>query len=156
MPTTVALCRWYGGWREVEDATGVATFGRRSALLSLGALHSIQEVDRVAGEELSSTFAKTREQQTVEHRPATVAERPYVGYRPGDWVTADDYGGTPTEFQALNLAIREDDDGQIQVVPALGDIITGIDELQGELRANPNLPRRRVDPIPDRERPFSR
>lgn len=142
MPTTVALCRWYGGWREVANAAGVAAFGRKSALLSLGALQSIQEVDRVAGQELSGAFARYRAQMTVEHRPASVAERPYVGYYPGSDVTAPDLDGTPTVYPVVGLSISEDEDGQIESVPTIGDIIVGIDEIQEHLMSN--TPRRRL------------
>jgi hypothetical protein len=122
----------------------VATFGRRSALLSLGALQSIEEVDRVAGEELSGAFARYREQMTVEHRPATVVERPYVGYLPGSDVTAPDMDGTPTVYPVVGLSISEDVDGQIEVVPTIGDIIVGIDEIQEHLISN--TPRRTLPP----------
>jgi len=140
VPTTVALVRWFGGWREVENTVGVLTFGRKSALLSLGATQSVEEVDRVAGEELAGQFARHREQMTIEHRPALVEERPYVGYIPGSTVTAPGFDGAPLVFPVIGLAIREDEDGQIESVPTIGDLIVGIDELTEHIRSR--TPRR--------------
>lgn len=134
MPTTVALVRWSGGWHEVVDAAGLAASGRKEAMLSLGAQQSIAEVERVAGRELSGAFARAREQLTAEHRPASVTERPYVGYQPSDMVTADNFDGTPTLFPVIGMAVSEDDDGQLTFVPAIGDVIVGIEDLQEQLR----------------------
>lgn len=138
MPTTVMLVRWFGGWREVENAAGISNFGRREALLSLGAQQSIGEVDRIAGIELSSTFAKNREQMTVEHRPANLSEVPYIGYVPSDRVTAKNFDGTPILFPVISMAVTQDDDGVVTFVPSVGDIVYGITELQeGVFRTAP-------------------
>jgi hypothetical protein len=135
MPTTAFLVRWHGGWREV---TATTSYRRTEAMLSLGALQSIQEVDRVAGAELDGQFARFREQVTLEHRPMTVAEAPYVEYRPGDTIWAPGFAaGTYAPYKVLGMSIREDDNGELEIVPTVGDRVVGIDELQAELSSNP-------------------
>lgn len=136
MPTTVFLCRWNRGWSEVSIPTRVTTYGRREAMLSLGAQQSIQEVVRLATAELSGLFAKNREQMTVEHHPQSLSETPYVGYKPSDRVTVDDFDGDSTTLQVLSMTVTEDDDGQLSFVPVIGDIIAGVEALQEALRVS--------------------
>ena len=151
MPTTVFLCRWHGGWSEVSSPTGVATFGRIEAMLSLGAQHSLPEVIRIASAELSTTFAKDREQMTVRHRPASLAETPYSGgYIPSDTVEAEDFSGDPTNFDVVSLTVTEDDEtGQLDFTPIIGDLIPGIEELQEQMRDSHRPPRLVPDKMAD-------
>lgn len=151
MPTTVALVRWHGGWSEIEKTTAVTAFGVREGFLSYGAQQSVEEVLRLTEAELSTMFAKNREQMTVEHRPADLSEIPYVGgYIPSDRVVADDFDGDPVLFPVLSVAVTEDDDGVVTFVPVVGDIIDGIEWLQQALRDSPRKKRssaRRRTPI---------
>lgn len=140
MPTTVALVRWYGGWTEIENDSGVTNFGRREGFFSYGAQQSVEEVTRLARAELSGMFAKNREQMTAEHRPATLSETPYVGgYKPSDRVISDDFDGTPTLFPVLSLAVTEDVEGQLSFVPSVGDIIDGVDGLIEAVKPEDNF-----------------
>jgi len=168
MPTTVMLCRWHHGWSEVENLAGTATFGRREAMLSLGAQQSIEEVVRLASAELSGLFAKHREQMTVEHRPATLAEMPYIGYIPSERIIADDFDGTPTSFVVSSMTVTEDEHGVVTFLPKVGDIILGVDEFHQALiddmqlsRGGEKLPSRdsgfgpRVGRLPQRGQKFA-
>lgn len=136
MLTTVMLVEWAGGWTAITAEGAIPTFGVREASLNYTTQQSIEEVVRLAGAELSGMFAKTRQQMTVEHRPANLAETPYVGYIPSDRVTADDFEGDSTLFPVLSMAVTENDDGEVTFVPVLGDIIDGIEDLQDLIRMN--------------------
>lgn len=137
MPVSTALIRWSGGWHEYTLASSFNTFGRREAFLSLGAVQSVSEARRLTRQELEGEFGKIREQSTVEHRPANIAEVPYTGYKPGDRLPTPTYSGSTANRRVLSIAVTEDDDGVITFVPALGDRIVGVEEFQAEvIRAN--------------------
>lgn len=133
---TVALIRWHGGWTAITAEGAISTFGVREGFLSYGAQQSIEEVVRLAAAELSGMFAKTRQQMTVEHRPMSLEETPYIGYLPAERVLADDFEGDATLFPVLSMGVTEDDDGNLSFVPVIGDIIDGIEDLQDIIRIN--------------------
>ena len=47
MATNVVLCRWAEGFHEVKNQASIDIYGRREALLALGALSNVEEVERV-------------------------------------------------------------------------------------------------------------
>jgi hypothetical protein len=122
MPVNVLLCRWIGGWREVRHEESIATYGRREALMGLGALQSPQEVDRVAGEQLA-VFADQRMAIAADVEPMGVADRPYRAWNVGDTITVPAYGGGTIAQRVRALTGSEDDNGEITYSPELGDLI---------------------------------
>jgi len=122
MPVNVLLCRWIGGWREVRHEASIATYGRREALMGLGAIQSPQEVDRVAGEQLA-IFADQRTAIAADLEPMGVADRPYRAWNVGDTITVPNYGGGTISQRVRALTGSEDDNGEITYSPELGDLI---------------------------------
>lgn len=135
MPSSVLLVRWNGGWHEVKDLDAVSDFGRREAFLSLGAIQSVGEAERLAKAEIRDQFGKLREQTTAEHAPTDLTEIPYVAYRPFDKITSENFAGDTATYTVQSMTVSEDDDGEVTFVPTIGDTIIGIDELQREIRS---------------------
>jgi len=122
MPVNVLLCRWIGGWREVRNEASITTYGRREALMGLGALQSPQEVDRVAGEQLT-IFADQRTAIAADLEPMGVADRPYRAFNVADTIIVPAYGGGTIAERVRALTGSEDDNGEITYSPELGDLI---------------------------------
>lgn len=122
MPINVLMCRWVGGWREVRHEASIATYGRREAFLSLGALQSPQEVDRVAGEQLA-IFADPRTAIAADIEPMGVADRPYRAWNVGDTIQVPAYGGGVVSERVRSLTGAEDENGEVTYSPELGDLI---------------------------------
>jgi hypothetical protein len=122
VPVNVLLCRWVGGWREVKNQASIDGYGRREAFLSLGALESPQEVDRVATEQLA-IFANPRTAIAADLEPMGVADRPYRAWNVGDTITVPDYGGGTISQRVRTLTGSEDENGEITYSPELGDLI---------------------------------
>lgn len=136
MPTSALLVRWNGGWHEVVDHAAVASFGRVEGFLSLGAVQSVGEAERLATAELDEQFAKIREQTTLEHRPEDLTQIPYVAYVPSDRITAPNFAGTADDYPVQSMSVAEDDDGVLSFTPTIGDTILGVEELQEQIRVN--------------------
>lgn len=132
MPINALLVRWDGGWREVRNEASIATFGRREALLGLGALQSPQEVDRVAGQQLA-IFANPRMAIAADHAPIGDVDRPFFDYNVADTITVPDYGGGTITQRVRALSGAEDDNGEITYSPELGDLI--LEAQERELQA---------------------
>lgn len=133
MPTTVLLVRWNGGWHEVVDLDAETAYGRSEGFLSLGAVQSVGEAERLANAELTGQFGRIREQYSAEHAPVDLDEIPYVAYGPADRISAPAWDDTPTTVQVQEMTIAEDENGELTFRPTLGDRILGIDEVQREL-----------------------
>ena len=58
------LVRYAGGWAERKSSSSISTYGRQEALLGLGSLTSLSEVNRVADGQLDD-FATPSEQTDV-------------------------------------------------------------------------------------------
>jgi hypothetical protein len=122
MPVNVLLCRWIGGWREVRNEASIASYGRREALMGLGALQSPQEVDRVAGQQLA-IFGDQRMAIAADLEPMGAADRPYRAWNVGDTITVPAYGGGTISERVRALTGAEDDNGEITYSPELGDLV---------------------------------
>lgn len=122
MPINVLLVRWSNGWREVRNQPSIDTYGRREALLGLGALQTEQEVDRVAGQQLA-IFADHRMAIAADHAPIDRTDRPYRAYGVGDTIEVPDYGGGVLSERVRAITASEDDNGEITYSPELGDLI---------------------------------
>lgn len=122
MLANVLLTRWVGGWAEFLDAGSITTNGRREATLSLGAVQSYEESQRIANEQLR-IYANTRSQITADIEPASDADTPYLSYAVGDTITVPDEAGTPTAERVVAITVAEDEDGRITYAPELNDLI---------------------------------
>lgn len=122
MLANVLLVRWVGGWAESFDTTSIVANGRREATLSLGAVQSAEEADRIAFEQLR-IYANTRSQITADVEPASDADTPYLAYAVGDTITVPDEAGTPTAERVVAITVSEDEDGRITYAPELNDLI---------------------------------
>jgi hypothetical protein len=129
MPVNALLVRWNGGWREVLAPNSIATFGRREALLGLGALQSPQEVDRVAGQQLA-IFGDNRMAIAADVNPIDQTDRPYRGWNVGDTVTVPAYAGGTISQRIRAITGAEDDNGEITYSPELGDLILEAQERE--------------------------
>jgi hypothetical protein len=131
MPVNVLLCRWIGGWREVRNEASIAVYGRREALMGLGALQSPQEVDRVASQQLA-IFGDPRTAIAADLAPMGTTDRPYRAFNVGDTITVPNYGGGTISERVRALTGAEDDNGEITYSPELGDLILETQERQAQ------------------------
>lgn len=132
-PHNVLLCRWAGGWHEVVDAASVATYGRRVALLGLGAVHSIAEVERIAGEQLG-IYADPRTAISADHVPVEWSaedgstDMPYWDFGVGDSIHVPDIDGVSSVERVVAITVAMDEDGVVTYSPELKDVILGQQE----------------------------
>lgn len=122
MIVTALLIKWANGWAEVVNANAIAQWGRREALLGLGAVQSIEEVRAVADQQLIY-FGDPRTEIGVDLVPTGPADLPYVAFRVGDTITLPDVPSrapAPERVQAITVTM--DDDGVITYAPELRDI----------------------------------
>lgn len=97
------LVRYAAGWAERKSASSISTYGRQEALLGLGAISSLAEVNRVADGQLTD-FAAPREQTDILIDPRHNGEAPYLGGpQVGDTVTVQG-----EEHRVLALSVTED------------------------------------------------
>lgn len=129
MPVNALLCRYNGGWHEVINQPSIDTFGRREALLGLGALQSPQEVDKVAGQQLA-IFADNRMAIAADIEPMGEADRPYRSWNVGDTIQVPAYGGGVISERVRALTGSEDENGEVTYSPELGDLILEAQERQ--------------------------
>jgi hypothetical protein len=122
MPVNALLVRWNGGWREVTNQPSITLYGRREALLGLGALQSPPEVDRVAGRQLA-IFADPRMAIAADVEPMGEPDRPYRSWNVGDTIGVPNYGGGVISQRVRALTGSEDENGEITYSPELGDLI---------------------------------
>jgi hypothetical protein len=95
--------------------------------LSLGAAHTTDEVERVAGQQLS-LFGRKRGMTTVTHltnQDTVDADMPGVAYWTADHITIPtDAALTPGSVRVIAMTVQLDrDTGQLQFTPQLGDLI---------------------------------
>lgn len=127
MPSNVMLVRWAGGWTEETNTAGVTAWGRREAMLSLGAVQSEVEAQRIAGRQLNQ-FADVRVEITADVEPISSADTPYLAFRVGDTVTVPGFDGSATDERVRAITVSRDEDGVLSFVPELKDRI--LDEYE--------------------------
>lgn len=120
------LVRWAGGWAEVTDATSIASYGRREALLGLGAVQSLDEVTRIANGQLA-IYGRPRTEISADMVPGT-AELPYRHFAVGDTITVPEIDGTTALERVMALTVAEDENGVVTYVPELKDVLLQRDE----------------------------
>jgi len=122
MLANVLLVRWLGGWSEAFHTASIVANGRREATLSLGAVQSYEEAQRIATEQLNIN-ASTRSQITADIEPVGNADTPYLAFTVGDTITVPNEAGTPTAERVMAITVAEDDNGQVTYAPELNDLI---------------------------------
>ena len=122
MLANVLLIRWVGGWAERFDTTSIVANGRREAVISLGAVQSVEEAYRIADEQLR-IYANIRSQITADVEPASDADTPYLAYKVGDTITVPDETGAGSSERVVAITVAEDEDGRITYAPELNDLI---------------------------------
>lgn len=122
MLANALLIRWNGGWAERVDATSVSAHGRREAVLALGAVQSIEEVYRIADQQLA-VYANTRTQIAADLIPVDDTDTPYLAFSVGDTITVPDVDGTPISERVVAITVTEDEDGNVSYAPELHDLI---------------------------------
>lgn len=135
MPLANALLvRYAFGYRLVEDAASIAALGRHEAFLSLGAIQSVDEVDRV-GAALLGLSAFPNIATTAGIEPTGAGDNPFADFGVGDWITAPDETGVPSSQRVLGLSVTEDAEGNPLFAPELRSLADELDErLQRWLR----------------------
>lgn len=129
MPVNALLVRWTSGWVERTTQSSIVSHGRREALLTIGAVQSLVEAQRVADRQLEQ-FSDPRTEITVDLEPMSEADTPYLAFRVGDLITVPDMDGTPTAERVRALTVAEDENGNITYVPELKDRILEQREAQ--------------------------
>lgn len=132
MATNVLLCRWADGFHEVKHQGSIDAIGRREALLGLGALDALEEVERVANMQLS-VVAFPRTAIATDLAPIDRTDRPYFAFNVGDTITVPDYATGTISQRVRSITGAEDDNGEITYAPELGDLI--LEEQERTLQA---------------------
>lgn len=132
MATNVVLVRWAEGFHEVKHQGSIDAIGRREALLALGAIENIDEVNRVAGMQLS-VVAFPRTAIAADLAPIDYSDRPYRAFNVADTITVPDYGGGTIGQRVRAITGAEDDNGEVTYSPELGDLI--LEEQERTLQA---------------------
>jgi hypothetical protein len=121
VPTTASdlLVRWQRGWRLVSrEGDG----RKKMALIGLGALPSVQEVDRVAGGQLNR-HADPRAAITAGFHPTVDADTPYLAFVPGDTITVPAEDGTPTVERVMGITVTPNESGEAVFALELKDVL---------------------------------
>lgn len=122
MIVTALLVKWSQGWAEVTNPSAITQWGRREALLGLGACQSIEEVNGVGSQQLIY-FGDPRTEIGVDLVPTGPADLPYVAFRVGDTITLPDVPSrVPASERVQAITVTMDDDGVITYAPELRDI----------------------------------
>lgn len=116
------LVRWSKGWHEVIDADSIAAHGRHEALLGLGAVESVEELERIAGRQLDA-YGTVREEIAGNLAPVGAADTPYVAFEVGDTIGVPASDGSPSQERVTALTVAEDENGQLTWVPELRDVL---------------------------------
>lgn len=132
MAVNALLVRWMDGWREVLRQSSIDVIGRREAFLSMGAVQTTEEVDRVANMQLD-VVANPRTAIATDLAPMGQPDRPYRAFNVGDTITVPDYGTGTSSQRVRALTGAEDDYGEITYSPELGDLI--LEEQERTLQA---------------------
>lgn len=123
MIATVLLVYWANGWAEVGDIGLIGTYGRREATLGLGAIQSIEEVNRICREQFRLYGEPLIEISVDLHPQMSVEDRPYRAFGVGDVVSTVPGPGGPTEERCLELTVQEDENGVVTYAPTFRDVI---------------------------------
>jgi hypothetical protein len=124
-PVSDFLLKTRDGWAEREDATALSTYGRREAVLEIGAPAALEEVYRMADGQFDF-FADPRTEINATIHPISSSDTPYLAFTVGDQLT------TPNGVKRLLSLTMTEDQGTGRAVPTLTfqDIILGADERQ--------------------------
>lgn len=123
MIVTALLVSWTGGWHDVTDAGAVTRWGRKEAMLGLGAVEELSEVETVSREQLV-TFGDPLTEISCDTFPVGEPDTPYVGYRPGDMVTVPGRAGNPPLPERVqSITATMDDDGRVTYATELRDVL---------------------------------
>ena len=107
------LVRYAGGYHTAEDAASIAAYGRHEGFLSLGALQSTTEVDRVCAA-VFTRLANPAETITAGVEPTGVGDVPFDDFDVADWITAPS-GAVRVE----SVTVTEDAEGNPIYAPEL-------------------------------------
>lgn len=116
------LVRWGGGWAEVRDDTAIAADRRREALLGLGAVQSVPEMQRVAQRQLA-IFVDVRTEIAGDLGPRDETDTPYLAFGLGDTVPVPDHTGAAVRERVIGMTVAEDDNGALSYAPTFKDVI---------------------------------
>lgn len=153
MPIANALLvRWVGGYLENVNATSVTAWGRREALLQVGAISTEEEATRVSDGLLTLT-ADPRVATSMGVEPVGDVDNPYVDYDVGDTISAPDEDGSDSLQRVVSITVVEDDNGDVSYAHELKDTLVVQEEqfnrwlkllLAGTLRGTA----RNAQPVP--------
>lgn len=123
MIVTALLVRWMGGWRDVTDDAAVTRWGRKEAMLGLGAVEETSEVDTVSREQLA-IFGDPLTEISCDTLPVGEPDTPYIAYRPGDTVIVPNRAGLPPAPERVqSITATMDDDGRVTYATELRDVL---------------------------------
>lgn len=120
MRINTLLVRYAFGWWEVGEPA--AEPYRSEAMLSLGAIQSVDELERVARQQLA-VLGNPRTAIAADLIPVDETDTPYLAFGVGDTVTVPDFDGTPSVERVMALTVAEDDYGLPTYSPELKDIV---------------------------------
>lgn len=123
MIVTALLVRWMGGWHDVTDAEAVTRWGRKEAMLGLGAVEELSEVETVSREQLV-IFGDPLTEISCDTFPVGEPDTPYIAYRPGDTVTVPSRVGLPPAPERVqSITVTMDDDGRVTYATELRHVL---------------------------------
>lgn len=123
MIVTALLVRWIDGWHDVTDAAAVGRWGRKEAMLGLGAVEALSEVETVSREQLR-IFGDPLTEISCDTFPVGEPDTPYVAYQTGDMVTVPNRVGLPAVAERVqSITVTMDDNGRVTYATELRDVL---------------------------------
>lgn len=121
MPRNAILTRFKDGWVTRTNSGSISTYGRREGFLSVAAVED-EAGANAAGDGGLFVTANPRTSIVLGIEPLGDSDTPYLGYWPGDSVTAPNETGTPATYRCEGVTVTEDEDGQLTFVPELSQL----------------------------------
>jgi hypothetical protein len=127
MQANALLIRYFKGWAERTDTTSIASYGRKEALLGLGAIQTQTEAYVIADQQLA-VYKNIRTAIAADLQPVSTADTPYLAFGVGDTITAPDYDGSAVANRVMSITVTEDEDGNVTYAPEIKDVVLGAQE----------------------------
>lgn len=115
--TRRALVRWSAGWSAVDAASSEAG---REVLLGLGAVQSVDEMQRVAHAQLNDLIDH-RTEIAADVVPMGLDDMPVLAYMVGDLINVPNWDGTTIETRVLSIAGNLDENARLSWAVELKD-----------------------------------
>lgn len=115
------LVRYAKGYTFVEDASSIATHGRREGYVTLGMAQSGHEATTIAVA-LLATKAQPADAVLAEVEPTGNTDKPYWAFNVGDYVILPTAAGPGSLYRTRAITVDEDEMGDVAFHPEFGTL----------------------------------